>query len=105
MTIAIRSFAGDGDSIAVVDPTYSLYKVLADIQGAHTIKIPLEAGFALPQNLAEKASEAKLLLIPRPNAYNRNIKIGKPTPRSMTSMCEYIYKMSSHIYIRNYICC
>lgn len=73
LTIAIRSFAGDGESIAVVDPTYSLYKVLAEIQGANTIKIPLDDGFALPQNLAEKAAGAKLLLIPRPNAPTGNV--------------------------------
>jgi len=73
LTIAIRSFADDGDSIAVVDPTYSLYKVLAAIQGANTIKIPLEDGFALPQNLAQKAAGAKLMLIPRPNAPTGNI--------------------------------
>lgn len=73
LTIAIRSFVGDGDSIAIVEPTYSLYEVLADIQGANTIKIPLEDGFTLPQNLVEKASAAKLMLIPRPNAPTGNI--------------------------------
>ena len=73
LTIAIRCFAGEGDSIAVVEPTYSLYKVLSEIQGAKTISIPLEEGFSLPQNLAQKVSTAKLLLIPRPNAPTGNV--------------------------------
>jgi len=73
LTIAIRSFSGDGKSIAVVDPTYSLYKVLAEIQGAEIKKIPLQEEFALPQNLAEKAKGANLLLLPRPNAPTGNV--------------------------------
>ena len=68
LTIAIRSFVPENGAVASPDPSYSLYPVLASIQGAECIKIPLDADFNLPANFAELAGEASLIIIPRPNA-------------------------------------
>jgi len=68
LTIAIRAFVGEGETLACPDPTYSLYPELSDIQGAVCRKIPLNSDFSLPCNFAEQAQGAKLILIPRPNA-------------------------------------
>ena len=68
LTIAIRSFVPENGAVASPDPSYSLYPVLASIQGAKCIKIPLDDEFNLPANFAELAADASLIIIPRPNA-------------------------------------
>lgn len=74
LTIATRAFAGEGegDSVVVVDPTYSLYDVLAKIQGVSCRTIPLEDDWSLPIDVAARAGDAKLFFIPRPNAPTGN---------------------------------
>jgi histidinol-phosphate aminotransferase len=72
LTIAIRAFVGQGEVLACVEPTYSLYKVLAKIQGADCISVPLKDDFTLPDDLLEKVGDAKLFIIPRPNAPTGN---------------------------------
>ncbi len=68
LTMAIRCFT-DGERVAACfDPTYSLYNVLARMQGAKCIKIRLKRDFSLPTNAAKKADGANLLLIARPNS-------------------------------------
>ncbi len=68
LTIAVRCFVPENGLIASPEPSYSLYPVLASIQGAECLKIPLDADFALPANFADSAEAASLILIPRPNA-------------------------------------
>ncbi|NOY74777.1 MAG: histidinol-phosphate transaminase [Kiritimatiellaeota bacterium] len=68
LTMVMRSFVSEAGVCACPDPTYSLYPVLASIQGARCEPIPLEPDFSFPANFAEKASGASLVLIPRPNA-------------------------------------
>ncbi len=68
LTIAVRSFVPEGGYIASPNPSYSLYPVLAGIQGAECINIPLESDFSMPANFAELAKKASLIIIPRPNA-------------------------------------
>ncbi len=68
LTIVMRCFVDQGGLIAYPDPTYSLYPVLAAIQGAGTVEIPLESDFSLPRNLLKKAAGASLLFLARPNA-------------------------------------
>ena len=73
LTIAIRSFVEQGGAIATVDPTYSLYPVLAQIQGATTIAVPLAEDFSLPDQLLDTIQGADMLFIARPNAPTGNI--------------------------------
>ena len=65
-TMIIRSILDEGDTLAVVDPTYTLYETLAEIQGAKTEKHPLKEDYSLPESYFE--SEAKLKILPNPNA-------------------------------------
>lgn len=65
-TMIIRSILDEGDTLAVVDPTYTLYETLAEIQGAKTEKHSLKEDYSLPESYFE--SEAKLKILPNPNA-------------------------------------
>ncbi len=66
LNLAVRAFVGQGDKLAYFWPSYSLYPVLADIQGAQKIELPLDAAFniQMPVNTAG----VKLLFITQPNA-------------------------------------
>lgn len=69
LTMCFRAFTSPEHPVAVFDPSYSLYPVLAAMQGAPVIRIPLGAGdFSYPENAVESASGANLLVITRPNA-------------------------------------
>ena len=69
LTMIFRAFTAPDLPVAVLDPSYSLYPELADMQNAPVIKIKLqEKTFALPDDLLEQAKDANLLMIVRPNA-------------------------------------
>lgn len=68
LTMAIRCFTDSERVAACFDPTYSLYNVLARMQGAQCIRIRLKKDFSLPTNAVKKAEGANLLLIARPNS-------------------------------------
>jgi histidinol-phosphate aminotransferase len=70
--LLIRAFCQSGrDSIVVTPPTFSMYRVYADIQGAETLSAPLQAGdeFQLDVSalLATCKPETKLIFICSPN--------------------------------------
>ena len=66
LSIVCRGFLGEGDTLLIVEPTYSLYEVLADIQGAKTSKIKLGGDFSLPPELFDR--KADLMMISNPNS-------------------------------------
>ncbi len=72
LTIAFRAFTDARRAVAFLDPTYSLYPVLADLQGCQYIKIPLRDDFSINNNLLEKSAPANMLIITRPNAPTGN---------------------------------
>ena len=74
LTMIFRAFTSPELAVAIPEPTYSLYPVLAAMQGAKVIKIDLdeEKNFDLPGNFLEKAKGANLLIFPRPNAPTGN---------------------------------
>ncbi len=72
LTIITRSFAGENDLIACPNPSYSLYPVLARIQGAKPLEIPLNDDFSLSDNAACLAKGARIVFIARPNAPTGN---------------------------------
>ncbi|MDT8391911.1 MAG: histidinol-phosphate transaminase [Lentisphaeria bacterium] len=72
LTIGVRTFVDQGGAIASFDPSYSLYPVLADIQGADCVLIPLTAEFEMPPDCLEQAAGASVLFIVRPNAPTAN---------------------------------
>ena len=73
LTMIFRAFTDQERPVAVPEPTYSLYPVLAAMQGAKTIRISLNPGdFSLPEDFLAQASGANLLAIARPNAPTGN---------------------------------
>jgi histidinol-phosphate aminotransferase len=73
LTMIFRAFTDPEKPVAVFEPSYSLYPVLAAMQGAPVIKIALDReSFAYPADAAAQAAAANLLIITRPNAPTGN---------------------------------
>ena len=68
LTIAVRTFVEAGGALAHPEPSYSLYPVLAELQGARAVAVPLDAEFALPADAAAQAAGCSLFFLARPNA-------------------------------------
>jgi histidinol-phosphate aminotransferase len=66
LNLAVRAFVGEGEKLAYFWPSYSLYPVLADIQGAGKVELPLDANFQIQQPVT--LDGVKLLFITQPNA-------------------------------------
>lgn len=65
LAIAARSFLGEGDRLLMTRPTYTLYRVLGEIQGAEVVEILLNDDFSLPEEVFSR--EAELTCISNPN--------------------------------------
>jgi len=74
LTMTFRAFTAPDKPVAIMEPTYSLYPVLAAMQEAPVIKIALQEdkSFAMPDDVLEQAREANILIITRPNAPTGN---------------------------------
>jgi histidinol-phosphate aminotransferase len=72
LTIATRTFVDQGGRLAYAEPSYSLYPVLADLQGAMRVPVVLDATFDLPADVVQRAGGATLLILCRPNAPTGN---------------------------------
>ncbi len=73
LTMIFRAFTDPQRPAAAPEPSYSLYPVLAAMQGAPFIRIPLQGErFELPSDFSARAAAANLLLIVRPNAPTGN---------------------------------
>ena len=72
LTIALRTFVGAGESFAFPEPSYSLYPVLAQLQGAIPRPVQLDKDFGLPEDFAAQCADARLVIIARPNAPTGN---------------------------------
>ena len=68
LTIALRTFVGEGEKLAYTEPSYSLYPVLADLQGAVRQPVALNDAFDLEPDAWKQAADAKLFIFARPNA-------------------------------------
>jgi histidinol-phosphate aminotransferase len=66
LTIAMRSFCGEGDTVAFPLPSYSLYVTLAEIQGARAVVSDFPDDYSLPAALANAG--ARLTILCNPNA-------------------------------------
>jgi histidinol-phosphate aminotransferase len=65
LAIAARSFVGEGDRLLMTRPTYTLNRVLGEIQGAEVVEVPLKNDFSLPEEIFSR--EAELTCISNPN--------------------------------------
>ena len=70
LRLLLATFVEPGESIAVADPSYSLYEVLAAAHGVDLHKIPLRSDWSLPADFAEQlnAIGAKLCFVVNPHA-------------------------------------
>jgi histidinol-phosphate aminotransferase len=66
LRMAIQAFCDKQQAVAWPVPTYSLYKVLADLHGCRIIEIPFDSGFKLPVSLTTMG--ATLTIVCNPNA-------------------------------------
>ena len=62
----IRAFAGEGEEVAYIHPSYSYYGTLAEIQGARVRTFGLSDAF-VPEGIPERY-DAKLFFLTNPNA-------------------------------------
>lgn len=70
LRLVMTTFVDPGETVAMTDPTYSLYPVLASIQDCRMHKVPLSVDWSLPQDFVERvnAASAKLTLLVNPHA-------------------------------------
>ena len=65
LTILVRTFVGENETIAVPSPTYGLYDTLAALQGARIVHRPYGPSWELPADLGDQG--AKLVFVASPN--------------------------------------
>jgi histidinol-phosphate aminotransferase len=70
LNLCVRAFCGECEKLAYFWPSYSLYPVLANIQGATQVELPLDENFQIVAHPAmlEKLAGVKLIFITQPNA-------------------------------------
>lgn len=73
LNIIFRAFLDTHETAAWLDPSYSLYPVLCNIQGAPFKGIELTEDFQIPADALEQAKDCKIFFITRPNAPTGNL--------------------------------
>ncbi|HXI83228.1 MAG TPA: histidinol-phosphate transaminase [Verrucomicrobiae bacterium] len=70
LDLCVRAFCGECEKLAYFWPSYSLYPVLANIQGATQVELPLDENFQIQVHapLLSKLAGVKLVFITQPNA-------------------------------------
>jgi histidinol-phosphate aminotransferase len=70
LRMAIATFVEPGEPVGTVEPSYSLYPVLAEAHGSPVFSVDSGADFSLPDDVAERMNAAgvKLLFIVCPHA-------------------------------------
>src|SRR5436190_16281646 len=70
LNLCVRAFCGECEKLAYFWPSYSLYPVLANIQGATQVELPLNDDFQIETHppLLAKLAGVKLVFITQPNA-------------------------------------
>ena len=68
LTILTRSFVGQGDLIRLPNPSYILYRTLAEIQGADYEEVDFHDDWSLPKSFSAKGKRLKLVFLPNPNS-------------------------------------
>lgn len=68
LTIATRTFAGQGQRVRLPYPSYILYRTLAQIQAAHSEEVFFRPDWSLPDEFAQPAAGLRLVFLPNPNS-------------------------------------
>ncbi|MET0386428.1 MAG: histidinol-phosphate transaminase [Polyangiales bacterium] len=79
LRLALTTFVEPGQPIGVLAPSYSLYPVLAEIQGSPVVSLPAEADYGWPQGLAQHMNDAgvNLTLLVNPHAPSGHLTSAK----------------------------
>lgn len=70
LRLAVTTFVDATQAFGMVDPSYSLYPVLADVQGCRTVRVDLNSDWTLPRQLASRLNDqgVRLTCIVNPHA-------------------------------------
>ena len=70
LRLVLTTFVEPGESIAITQPSYSLYPVLAEIHGCEVVEIPLNTDWSMPADFSAQLSQskAKILFLVNPHA-------------------------------------
>jgi len=70
LRLAMTTFVDPGATFAMAEPSYSLYPVLAAVQDARTVEVPLDDGWRLPAHAATTLNDAgaRLTCLVNPHA-------------------------------------
>lgn len=68
LTILTRAFVGEGDRLRYPNPSYVLYKTLAEIQGAERDVVDFNDNWTLPAAFGEPADRLRLAFLANPNS-------------------------------------
>jgi histidinol-phosphate aminotransferase len=68
LTIATRTFVGQGQSLRLPYPSYILYRSLAEIQGARSEEVLFRPDWSLPEEFAAAGDDLRLVFLPSPNS-------------------------------------
>ncbi len=68
LTLLVRGFVGEGQSLRLPSPSYILYRTLADIQGAKWEQVAFDDDWQLPAHFREAREDLRLVLLPNPNS-------------------------------------
>lgn len=66
LSLAVRAFCDNKRPLAYPVPTYSLYPVLAELEGCKAVEVPFDTEYNLPSSLAKTG--AALTIVCNPNA-------------------------------------
>jgi len=68
ISIALRTFVGEGDEVVIAKPTFLMYEIASQIAGARIIQVPLkDYKYNLPAMLDEISSGTKMVFIANPD--------------------------------------
>lgn len=68
LTIATRTFVGTAKTFRMPTPSYSLYKTLANIQGANIDEVVFNPNWTLPGEFVDRDEDLRLAVIANPNS-------------------------------------
>ena len=68
LTVLTRSFVDQGDLIRFPNPSYILYRTLAEIQGARSQEVDFNDDWTLPTSFGDPDEGLKLVFLPNPNS-------------------------------------
>ncbi|MGV8073962.1 MAG: histidinol-phosphate transaminase [Syntrophobacteraceae bacterium] len=70
LRLALTTFVDPHQVIGIAEPSYGLYRVLADIHDCSVLSLPLEDDWSIPQNFSRRMNDAgvKLAIITNPHA-------------------------------------